>query len=156
MLENMSRHSLYQFARQQVPCVGFNVRRATRLVTQFYDKMLAPSGLRSTQYSLLNVLSLMTDLRMQDLAVILAMDRTTLTRNLRPLIKQGLINVSTGSDRRARFVQLTSKGKNTLGKALPYWEQAQAYITERLGVSKWDKVMDELHKISKIVEDGIK
>ena len=155
MFKDMPRESLYQFARQQVPCVGFNVRRATRLITQFYDKMLAPSGLRSTQYSLLNVLSLMNDLRMQDLALILAMDRTTLTRNLRPLTKQGLIKLSTGRDRRARLVQLTAKGKTVLAEALPYWEQAQVYITERLGPSTWDKVVEELHKISMIAEDGL-
>lgn len=150
----MPRESLYQFARQQVPCVGFNVRRATRLVTQFYDKVLAPSGLRSTQYSLLNVLFLTDELRMQDLALILAMDRTTLTRNLRPLIKRGWVKVSMGSDRRARLILLTSRGRDVMKKALPYWEQAQAHITERLGTSNWDRVMGELHKISIIAEDG--
>lgn len=155
MFRDMPRESLYQFARQQVPCVGFNVRRATRLVTQFYDKMLAPSGLRSTQYSLLNVLSLTDELRMQDLALVLAMDRTTLTRNLRPLIKQGLVKVSTGSDRRARLVLLTSKGNDAMKKAVPFWEQAQAHITERLGASNWDRVMGDLHKISMLAEDGI-
>lgn len=151
----MPRESLYEFARQQVPCVSFNFRRATRLVTQLYDKILAPSGLRSTQYSLLNVLSLTDELRMQDLALVLAMDRTTLTRNLRPLIKQGFVKVSMGSDRRSRLVLLTSKGKDVMKKALPFWEQAQAYITERLGAANWDKVMVELHKISMIAEDGI-
>lgn len=155
MFKDMPRESLYQFARQQIPCVGFNVRRATRLVTQFYDKILAPSGLRSTQYSLLNVLSLTDELRMNDLAHLLAMDRTTLTRNLRPLVKQDLIKISTGSDRRARLIQLTSKGGEAMRKATAYWEQAQAHITERLGASNWDKVMGELHQISMIAEDGL-
>jgi DNA-binding MarR family transcriptional regulator len=92
---------------------------------------------------------------MQDLALVLAMDRTTLTRNLRLLIKQGFVKVSMGSDRRSRLVLITSKGKDVMKKALPFWEQAQAYITERLGAANWDKVMGELHKISKIAEDGI-
>ncbi|HUG34782.1 MAG TPA: MarR family winged helix-turn-helix transcriptional regulator [Anaerolineales bacterium] len=155
MFKDMPRESLYQFARRQVPCVGFNVRRATRLVTQYYDKILAPSGLRSTQYSLLNVLSLVNNLRMNDLALILAMDRTTLTRNLRPLIKQGLIKVSTGSDRRTRLILLTTKGRDVMIKATPYWERAQAHITNHLGASNWDKVMGELHQISMIAEDGL-
>lgn len=155
MFKDMPRESLYQFARQQVPCVGFNVRRATRLVTQLYDKMLAPSGLRSTQYSLLNVLSLTNELRMNDLALILAMDRTTLTRNLRPLVKQGWIKVSTGSDRRTRIILLTSKGRDVMKKAVPFWEQAQTHVTKRLGASNWDRLMGDLHKISMIAEDGL-
>jgi DNA-binding MarR family transcriptional regulator len=155
MFKDMPRESLYQFARQQVPCVGFNVRRTTRLVTQFYDKMLVPSGLRSTQYSLLNVLSLTGELRINDLAHLLAMDRTTLTRNLRPLIKQGLVKISTGSDRRARIILLTSKGRSAMDKATPFWEQAQSHITKQLGASNWDRVMGELHKISMIAEDRI-
>ena len=155
MFKDMPRESLYQFARQHVLCVGFNVRRATRLVTQYYDKILAPSGLRSTQYSLLNVLSLTDELGMQDLALVLAMDRTTLTRNLRPLVKQGLVKVSTGRDRRARLVMLTSKGKDAMKKALPFWEQAQAHITNHLGVSNWGRIMGDLHKVSMLAEDGI-
>jgi DNA-binding MarR family transcriptional regulator len=151
----MPRESLYQFARENVPCVGFNIRRATRLVTQFYDKMLAPSGLRSTQYSLLNVLSLMDAPCMNDLALILAMDRTTLTRNLHPLLEQGLVKIAAGSDRRARLIQLTSKGRNVLSNATPYWEQAQVHITEQLGASNWDKIMGELHMISMIAEDAL-
>jgi DNA-binding MarR family transcriptional regulator len=155
MFKDMPRESLYQFARQQVPCVGFNFRRATRLVTQFYDKMLVPSGLRSTQYSLLNVLSLTDELRMQDLALILAMDRTTLTRNLRPLVRQGLVKITTGSDRRTRIILLTSKGRDVMNKAAPFWKQAQEQVTNRLGASNWDKIMGELHKISMIAEDGL-
>jgi DNA-binding MarR family transcriptional regulator len=151
----MPHESMYEFARQHVPCVNFNIRRVTRLVTQLYDRILAPTGLRSTQYSLLNVLSLIDGLRMQDLALILAMDRTTLSRNLRPLIKQGWINVSTGNDRRTRLVQITPKGRTVLEKALPYWEEAQTFMTERLGPSNWDKVMSELHTISMIAEEGL-
>jgi DNA-binding MarR family transcriptional regulator len=110
----MQKESLYEFSHQAVPCVGFNTRHATRLITQYYDKALTPVGLRSTQYSLLNALS------MQDMA----MGRTTLTRNLNPLLKMGLVNVSVGSDRRARSIKITPKGKSALEKALPYLEKA--------------------------------
>ncbi len=88
MFKEMPKESIYEFARQSIPCVGFNTRRATRLITQYYDKILAPTGLRSTQYSLLSGLSMMGESSMQDLAFILAMDRTTLTRNLSPLQKR--------------------------------------------------------------------
>ncbi len=154
MFKDMPRESLYEFARQQVPCVGFNTRRVTRLVTQYYDRTLAPTGLRSTQYSLLSVLSLMDEFLMQDLALVLAMDRTTLTRNLNPLLKQGLVKVSVGNDRRARPVKITPKGKLALENAHPFWEKAQSHITDRLGISNWDRIMGDFHKISMIVEEA--
>jgi DNA-binding MarR family transcriptional regulator len=154
MFKEMPRESLYESARQAVPCVGFNTRRATRLITQFYDKALAPTGLRSTQYSLLSVLSLMDEVSMQDLAFVLAMDRTTLTRNLSPLIKRGLIKISVGSDRRARLIKITAKGKESLESAFPYWKEAQSHILNNLGDSNWDQIMRGLHKISMIVEEN--
>ncbi len=154
MFKDMPPENLYEFARQQVPCVGFNTRRATRLVTQYYDRILAPTGLRSTQYSLLSVLSLMEDLLMQDLALVLAMDRTTLTRNLNPLLKKGLIKISIGNDRRTHPVKITPKGKLALENAHPFWEQAQSYIIDHLGISNWHRIMGDLHKISMIIEQA--
>jgi DNA-binding MarR family transcriptional regulator len=155
MFKEMPKESLYEFARQAVPCVGFNTRRATRLITQYYDKTLAPTGLRSTQYSLLNALSMLEEASMQDMTIIMAMDRTTLTRNLSPLLKMGLVNVSVGSDRRARPIKITPRGKSALEKALPYWEKAQSHIVDKLGAENWDQIMRGLHQISMIVEENI-
>ncbi|MBI3241248.1 MAG: winged helix-turn-helix transcriptional regulator [Chloroflexi bacterium] len=154
MFKDMPKENLYEFARQAIPCVGFNTRRATRLVTQYYDKALAPTGLRSTQYSLLSGLSMLGEASMQDLAFVLAMDRTTLTRNLSPLLKKGLVKVSVGSDRRARPITVTPKGKTVLENAFPYWQKAQAHIVETLGEANWDQMMRGLHQISMIVEEG--
>jgi DNA-binding MarR family transcriptional regulator len=151
----MPRARLYRFARQTVPCVGFNTRRVTRLVTQYYDKALAPAQLRSTQYSLLGALALADEMPLQELAYVLAMDRTTLTRNLNPLIKRGLIKVAENDDHRARPLQITTKGKSALANALPLWEKAQARIVDNLGEAKWDQIMRGLHQISMIVEDGL-
>lgn len=154
MFKAIPKENLYEFARQAIPCVGFNTRRATRLITQYYDKALAPAELRSTQYSLLSALSMTDEVTMQDLAFVLAMDRTTLTRNLSPLLKKGWIKVSVGGDRRARPIRITSKGKTVLENALPFWEKAQSHILDNLGDSKWDQIMKGLHKISMIVEEN--
>ena len=154
MFKDMPKENLYEFARQAVPCVGFNTRRATRLITQYYDKALAPAGLRSTQYSLMNALSMLGEASMQDMTIIMAMDRTTLTRNLSPLLKKGLVKVSVGSDRRSRPIQITARGKSTLEKALPYWQKAQSNIVETFGADKWDAMMQGLHQISMIVEEN--
>ena len=152
MFQDMTRETPYAFARQNVPCVGFNTRRATRLVTQFYDRALAPAGLRSTQFSLLSVLALVPALNMGDLAGILAMDRTTLTRNLQPLLKRGWARAQRGADRRARMVQITPAGRNKLHGAQPLWEEAQKHITSRLGEEHWERMLGELHRLSMIVE----
>lgn len=154
MFKEMPKESLYEFARQAVPCVGFNTRRATRLVTQYYDKALAPTGLRSTQYSLLNALSMLGEASMQDMSIMMAMDRTTLTRNLSPLLKKGLVKVSVGSDRRSRPIKITPRGKSTLEEALPYWQKAQSHIVDSFGADNWDQLMRGLHQISMIVEEN--
>jgi len=154
MFKDMPKENLYEFARQAVPCVGFNTRRATRLITQYYDKALAPSGLRSTQYSLLNALSMLGETSMQDMSIIMAMDRTTLTRNLSPLVKKGLVKVSIGNDRRSRPITVTLKGKSALEKALPYWQEAQSHIVDAVGSEQWDAMMRGLHQISLIVEES--
>ncbi|MDD2920985.1 MAG: MarR family winged helix-turn-helix transcriptional regulator [Anaerolineales bacterium] len=154
MLKKAPKKDLYEFVRQTVPCVGFNTRRATRLITQYYDKALAPAGLRSTQYSLLSALSMMGEALMQDLASMLATDRTTLTRNLSPLLKMGLIEVSAGSDRRIRLIKIAPKGISALERALPYWQKAQSRIVDSLGADNWDQIMRGLHQISMIIEEN--
>lgn len=153
MLKDLPKEALYEFSRQAVPCVGFNTRRATRLITQYYDKALAPVGIRSTQYSLLSLLEMMGEAPMQEVAYVLAMDRTTLTRNLNPLLRAGLVKVKVGSDRRSRPLTLTPKGKSTLEKALPYWQKAQSHILDEIGAKQWDTMMRGLHQISMIVEE---
>jgi len=153
MFKDLPKESLYEFSREAVPCVGFNTRRATRLITQYYDKALAPTGIRSTQYSLLSLLSMIGEAPMQEVAYVLAMDRTTLTRNLNPLVRKGLVKVQVGSDRRSRPLTLTPKGRSTLEKALPYWQAAQSKILNEIGADKWDMMMRGLHQISMIVEE---
>ncbi len=154
MFKDLPKETLYEFSRQAVPCVGFNTRRATRLVTQYYDKALAPAGIRSTQYSLLSLLSMMGEAPMQEVAYVLAMDRTTLTRNLNPLMRRGLVKVKVGSDRRARPLTLTPKGQSTLEAALPLWQAAQSRIVDAIGAEQWDVMMRGLHQISMIVEEA--
>jgi DNA-binding MarR family transcriptional regulator len=154
MLKDKPKKALYEFARQSVPCIGFNTRRATRLITQYYDKALAPARLRSTQYSLLSVLAMLGENSMQDLAFVLAMDRTTLTRNLNPLLKKGWVKIQVGSDRRARPLTITPAGQAVLENALPLWQRAQAHILDRIGEANWDAMMRGLHQISMIVEES--
>ena len=114
-------------------CVCFNTRKAARTVTQFYDEILKPTGLRVTQLALLPVVNLLGPVTVKRLAEAAVMDRTTLTRNLKPLEKKGLVSIETGEDLRERNVTLTELGREKLKEAYPLWEKAQNTIAGRLG-----------------------
>lgn len=125
-------------------CVCFNLRKAGRVITQIYDEKLRSCGLRSTQISILIVVAIMESSTITCLANMLVMERTTLTRNLKPLEKQELITIEHGSDLRKRVVKLTDKGYDIFEKVLPLWEEAQTFITEELGLTKRNDLLNNL------------
>src|SRR5712691_9492548 len=90
-------------------CICFNIRRTDRVLTQFYDEMLAPSGLSAPQFGLLATIVQVAPVTINHLAEIMNMDRTTLTRNLDLLVKQHLVQNEEGEDRRMRLVLLTEE-----------------------------------------------
>jgi DNA-binding MarR family transcriptional regulator len=114
-------------------CTSFALRRITRLITQRYDEILSPSGLRSTQFPLLGLLHAPQPQSISRLADQMDMDRTTLTRNLRPLMELGFVAVEEGPDARTRTITLTSKGRAAFEVALPLWRKAQKDIADTLG-----------------------
>ena len=99
-------------------CACFNTRKAARAVTRFYDEMLAPSGLKATQLTVLGAISISGPTRMSELADMLALDKTTLTRNLKLLEADGLIAIAAGADRRVRVAALTRAGADAVDRAL--------------------------------------
>ena len=125
-------------------CLCFNLRKAARAVTQLYDAALEPAGLRATQFSLLAVLAGRDAVTITDLARAMVMDRTTLTRNLRPLEKQGLVAIAPGDDRRTREVSLTRRGRQTLKHATPCWRHAQTGMLDALGDRRARHLLGEL------------
>lgn len=124
-------------------CVCFNFRKAARAVTQLYDAMLEPSGLRATQFSLLIAVHLTGPVTISWLAREMVMDRTTLTRNFKPLDKLGFIKIVPGKDRRTREVTLTQRGRKVLAKALPLWRQAQTRAIGAVGTTRWKRLMSD-------------
>lgn len=113
-------------------CTCAIVRRAARRLTQSYDDALRPLGLRITQYMVLAHLD-EAGLSVTDLASRLAMDRTTLTRNLRPLERAGWIRVGDGPDKRSRCVRITEDGRALYHAALPVWRKAEQAFRRRIG-----------------------
>ena len=133
-------------------CLCFNVRKASRLVTQVYDEVMSDTGLRGTQFTILVVLALNEHITISRLAEALVMDRTTLTRNLKPLEKQGFIEIVPGADRRTRAVKITADGITILKKALPYWKKAQKKVSERFGSSRLSNLLSELRALQVLAE----
>ena len=131
-------------------CACFNVRKSARVLTQHYDTMMQPVGIRATQFTILAVLSTTQGISVTDLSNFLMMDRTTLTRNLRPLETQGLVNTQPGDDKRTRLIKLSKKGKNKLEKAIPLWKQAQKQVTEYMGNNRFNDFLTELNYVEKI------
>jgi DNA-binding MarR family transcriptional regulator len=128
-------------------CAGFNLRRASRAVTQHFDHALAPLGLRTTQFTLLSALALGGPVGISALAHGLVMDRTTLTRNLRLLRDAGLVAAQRApAGREVRF-QLTEAGRDALARAIPAWRQAQQGIVEAFGAARWPGMVVELDRL---------
>lgn len=133
-----------------VDCACFNIRKAARVITQNFDEIMQPSGLRATQFTILVMIASSDAATMSELADKLVMDRTTLTRNLRPLQEQGLIRDVPGADRRTRSIDLTSKGRRVLLKALPLWKKAQARMTRNLGEQRFAGLLGELRSVERL------
>jgi DNA-binding MarR family transcriptional regulator len=133
-------------------CTCANLRKATRMVTQAYDTALQPSGLKATQFTLLSVLENCGPLPLTQLAAALVMDRTTLTRNLKPLVANGFVAIEPAADQRVRQVVLTSAGRRVWRAARPHWETAQSKFVERLGVERWSGLIDDLAAVTAIFQ----
>ncbi|MCM0021720.1 MAG: MarR family winged helix-turn-helix transcriptional regulator [Tagaea sp.] len=125
-------------------CACFHAREAARAVTRAYDRAFAPLGLRATQFSLLIALALAEPPTITDLAERLGMDRTTLTRNLRPLLRDGLVELAPADGPRPRPPAITRKGRALLAKARANWSQAQEGLARKLGRDGMDRALDAL------------
>lgn len=131
--------------------MNFNLRKAMRAASQHYDKILAPTKLRCTQFTILTVLSQVGAMTVTDLAEHLVMDRTTLTRNLKPLEKEGYLTILPDIiDKRSRRIALTTTGKAAQEMAMPYWQQAQSEMVCFMGEEDTKQLIGYLRRLSTI------
>lgn len=118
-------------------CNSLALRKAARYLGATYDKALAPVSLRGTQFSILQQLSTRDEITIKALAEMIAMDRTTLASNLKPLAREGLLTVEpSAADRRARIITITPDGRSRFQAALPLWYAVQAQFEEKFGAGK--------------------
>jgi DNA-binding MarR family transcriptional regulator len=131
-------------------CTCGKLREAARAVTLLYDNAFKSSGLLSTQLGALHVIHDSTSITISKLAARLGTDRTTITRNLSVLERQGLVKISSGSgDQRTRNVTITPKGRTYIAKAVPLWNDVQNKVREQMGESSWTELMKNLNQFLK-------
>ena len=133
-------------------CTCANLRKASRVVTQSFDVALRPAGLKATQFTLLATLAIRGDLPLTRLSEAIVVDRTTLTRNLKPLVGKGWVRVGQDADQRVRRISLTDAGRSVLDAALPLWREAQSRLVGSLGPERWSDFLDDLGETVTVVQ----
>lgn len=130
-------------------CLCLHVQRAARALARRFDEALRPCGLTSGQFSLLMSLNRPTPPRLGDLVPLLAMDRTTVTANLKPLERRGLVRVSVDeADRRGRRLELTDAGRDVLAAAVPLWRRTHDAIDRLLPDDGPDRFRSQLRALA--------
>jgi len=128
-------------------CACFNIRRISRLITQFFDAEVRRFGLRPTQMSILGSLQAKTEWGMAELSEWLGMERTTLLRNLQPLQRDGLVRVKGGGRGGHVELEITERGRKALAKMLPGWRSAQDKVVATLGKERWSMIISDLTEV---------
>jgi DNA-binding MarR family transcriptional regulator len=129
-------------------CACFNIKRTARVVAQAYEKAMESTGLTNTQFSALAVLSEAAPVTITELSRITETERTTLTRNLKLLVRDGLVAINPGTDPRARLVSLTAAGRARLEQAAPLWAKTQAAVLRGFGEQNWLDMQRQLQALA--------
>jgi DNA-binding MarR family transcriptional regulator len=132
----------------RLDCLCASFRRAARTLTQHYDEALRSVGIRTTQFTVLQALSLVGVVPQGKLGEILAMDSTTLTRTLAIMSREGWIEKSRGRDGRERSVALANAGREQFARALPVWQSVQAKLRRELGNERWETLLNLTHQVA--------
>lgn len=134
-------------------CICANLRKTTRVVTQLYDKVLQPTGLKATQYSMLVNISRHKDITISDLGEVMLLDQTTVTRNVNILKKGGYVKATKDiHDSRTKIISLTDMGTEKLKEATPIWLQLQERIVNDISKEQYKGFLENLKNVQKSIE----
>jgi DNA-binding MarR family transcriptional regulator len=134
-------------------CACFNLRRASRAVTRFYDEVLEQGGLRSTGFVALVAIEIEGNPTLPRLARALGVDRSTLTRNLQPLARAGFVSVASSPGGRTATARLTPKGRAAMLRCIPLWKEAQDRFETHVGGKRWNDALATLSRASTVHPD---
>jgi len=129
-------------------CTNFKLRQLARRVSQHYDAEVGKAGLKTTQYSLLSHVLRLGPIRPGDLAERMTMDASTLTRNLKPMLAAGWLELSPGEDGRSRLVHITAAGRAKRAEAQRHWKAAQEGLNRLLGI-------EQVQALHALVDDSL-
>ena len=132
-------------------CACFDLRKATRAVSRMYYDFLRDEGLNITQFSLLRLIRTEKELSISTLGRYMVMDRTSITRALAPLERDGLIDSRPGADKRIRIVSVTNKGRKLVEETEPKWRRAQEALIETIGEDRWRAMCTLLRDTTRMV-----
>jgi DNA-binding MarR family transcriptional regulator len=139
----------------ELPCLCANFRRTVRALTQLYEEALRPLGLRGTQFTILQALSLAGEVSQGQLGEILALDSTTLTRTLAIMDRRGWIARRRGRDGREWRLSLSKAGRKEFERVLPEWERVQERLHAQLGEQRWKQLFQMNHELTAFLKGGI-
>jgi DNA-binding MarR family transcriptional regulator len=132
------------------PCICFRVRRASRSLTRLYDDALAPAGLTVTQFSILRNSRRLDGPTVSELADYTGHERTALWRTLQPLVREGLIELLPGADKRAHRIRITPAGETAVKRAEPLWAESQGRVAALLGEDKQRQLVALLKEVESL------
>ena len=135
-------------------CTNFKLRQLLRSVSRLYEAQMAPTGIKTTQYSLLSHLLTLGPVAPSELAQQMGLDASTLTRNLRPLIDQGYAAQGPGADARSRQITLTDAGRAKHAQAKQHWKRAQLSLNERLGAEQVVALHTMIEQVQSALNDA--
>jgi DNA-binding MarR family transcriptional regulator len=130
-------------------CVGFNLRKTSRLLSQLYERAFKSVGIKGTQFSLLMAVAGNKDSTIGKLSQPLGMERSTLSRNVAILQKKGLVTIEQGEDRRQQRIRITDSGLSVLQDALPLWQGVQERLCRELGEERIKNLLEDMQHLSK-------
>lgn len=145
--EEQKKEHVRQYAEES-PCICFNIRKAARAITQVYDDMFKLTGLRSSQISIIQTIERLGSLTVCQLADAMATDRTTITRNLKPLARDGYVMIQPGMDRREKEIITTKKAKEVARKAMNIWIKFQDRLHGNIGEERMKQLCRDLNEIT--------
>jgi DNA-binding MarR family transcriptional regulator len=131
-----------------LPCLSASFRRAARVLTQHYETAMRPLGLRGTQFTLLQALTLAGEVSQGTLGEILGIDSTTLTRTLAIMERRGWVASRPGEDRRERLLSLSKAGRVEYKRTLPHWEKVQQELRARFGDKRWNELLNLTNQVT--------
>ena len=132
-------------------CLFFKTRVVSRYVTNLYAKALKNLGITPVQYSMLTAIQILKQGNINDLAFALKMDRTTINRNLKPLIREGYVYINESDDKRERRINTTKEGEEIYNKGYIEWQKAQEELEKSIGKEDYEQLTSVLDSIIKVI-----